>query len=240
MCDLRPVWQAARIMRRAAKGYGISDETVLDVFFSTPALYGKLLTGPYTDEDQVALVEACGRAEGGRILYTPGAFSMLMTSEISEVSRERDLDPADLYRACRCTGFYLTVGDLAAVILHDDDPQWYRRIDEWLVSSYTDSVGSSGRPLSRMPAPVPSIDPHVRSVEESVIQIHPPGSPLIRIYCPLSLSRVPGLICLRRRASNGFRESGGGGNAEQCRPTISLKIGTSDGGAWDYPTPLAR
>lgn len=128
------VWEATGMMLRAVKEHGFSDETVLDAFFSSPDLSGRLLSGGYGDSDMDALIAACADAPDGRSLHSPGSFSVLMTDLIAEVSCNHRLDPSEVYRSCRGSDLYRALGDRAAVLLHDDDGDGYRRMEELILS----------------------------------------------------------------------------------------------------------
>lgn len=137
MYPIQCVWEATEMMLRAVKEHGFSDVTVLDAFFSSPGLSGRLLSGGYGDSDMAALITACADAPDGRSLYSPGAFSLLMTDLIAEVSWNHRLDPSEVYRSCRGSDLYRALGDRAAVLLHDDDGDEYRRMEGLIISLHT-------------------------------------------------------------------------------------------------------
>lgn len=130
------VWQATRLVHRAVKENGISDDDVLDAFFSSPVLCDRLLTGRYSDGDYARLVDACRNMTGGVALYSPGAFAVLMIDLIADVSCEHGLDPSALYRSCRDSGICDFLRGTAVAFLHDGDQEEYDRVKEQILSLY--------------------------------------------------------------------------------------------------------
>lgn len=120
----------ADLMRKAAKKGGMSDEQVLDAFFGSDEFSDRLIEGtPLTDDDYGMLLDLCQQIPWRRDIYSPGAFSYLITCIVLEVCRKTGARPSEVYFAFRGSEEYEYLSQVAAAFLHIDDQDEYRRVE---------------------------------------------------------------------------------------------------------------